>query len=92
LRERFDIPSIGRFNRMDPFFGRVQDPLSINKFLYANGNPINRVDPGGKESLLSLALKVGLFGGLAGMLHGAIIGAKNGAYGALKGGDITESC
>jgi RHS repeat-associated protein len=85
LRERFDIPSVGRFNRMDPFFGKLQDPSSINKFLYANGNPINRVDPSGKESLLSLALNVGLFSGLAGMLHGAIMGAKNGAFGALKG-------
>ena len=34
---------------MDTWEGNDEEPLSLHKYLYASGNPVNRVDPGGNE-------------------------------------------
>jgi RHS repeat-associated protein len=39
------------------------DPMSWNRYLYAMGDPVNRVDPGGTDSCLD---EFGLFGGQGG--------------------------
>src|SRR5258708_18275852 len=49
---------------MDSFEGRSQDPLSLHKYLYAGANPVNRVDPSGKDfidSLAAISISVTLF-------------------------------
>ena len=48
LRARFYNPANGRFNRLDPFAGNMQDPQSLHKYAYVHGDPINGVDPTGK--------------------------------------------
>jgi len=48
LRARFYDPASGRFNRMDPFAGNFSDPLSLHKYLYTHGDPVNGVDPSGE--------------------------------------------
>jgi RHS repeat-associated protein len=48
LRARYYDPATGRFNRLDPFFGNLNDPQSLHNYLYAHDEPINRVDPNGK--------------------------------------------
>ncbi|MDR2441326.1 MAG: hypothetical protein LBE12_18350 [Planctomycetaceae bacterium] len=48
------VPS--RFNRLDPFFGNVNDPQSFHKYLYTHADPINRIDPTELESLGSLSV------------------------------------
>lgn len=40
---------------MDSFEGHLADPLSLHKYLYAHGNPVNMVDPSGHESLVSIS-------------------------------------
>jgi RHS repeat-associated protein len=47
LRARYYQPDIGRFWTMDTFEGHQNDPLSLNKYLYAHGNPVNGTDPSG---------------------------------------------
>lgn len=37
-----------RFNRVDPFFGNIQDPQSLHKFVYVQGDAVNFVDPSGQ--------------------------------------------
>ncbi|HEX8140101.1 MAG TPA: hypothetical protein VF544_21240 [Pyrinomonadaceae bacterium] len=37
--------SAGRFLTMDTWWGRAFDPLSLHKYLYAHGSPIDRRDP-----------------------------------------------
>jgi type II secretory pathway pseudopilin PulG len=37
----------GRFTRRDSYEGQIQDPISLHKYLYANGNPISNIDPSG---------------------------------------------
>ena len=36
-----------RFNRVDPFSGNLNNPLSLHKYDYVHGNPINSIDPTG---------------------------------------------
>jgi len=52
LRARYYDTSTGRFNRMDTYPGSPQDPQSLHKYLYANCNPINAIDPSGQCSLV----------------------------------------
>jgi RHS repeat-associated protein len=47
LRARYYNPSQGRFTGRDPFDGMLSEPLSLNKYAYVHGNPINNIDPTG---------------------------------------------
>jgi RHS repeat-associated protein len=49
LRARYYNPATGRFMSRDPLDGNQLDPKSLHKYLYANGDPINRVDPTGRD-------------------------------------------
>jgi RHS repeat-associated protein len=48
-------PSFGRFWEMDTFEGNAEDPLSLHKYLYCQGNPVNMVDPAGQKADFSPA-------------------------------------
>ena len=47
LRARYYNPQTGRFLSRDPEDGKAVDPASLHKYLYAGGNPVNRIDPSG---------------------------------------------
>jgi RHS repeat-associated protein len=51
LRARYMNPVTGRFMSRDPNAGRLKDPKSLHKYLYASGDPVNRIDPRGREDL-----------------------------------------
>jgi RHS repeat-associated protein len=55
LRARYYDPATGRFNRLDPFFGNLNDPQSLHKYLYTHANPINGIDPSGMMMTGALA-------------------------------------
>ena len=44
---RFYAPYLGQFTQLDSVTGRPTDPRSMNRFLYAEGNPWSMVDPSG---------------------------------------------
>jgi RHS repeat-associated protein len=67
LRARYYDPATGRFNRLDPFFGNLNDPQSLHKYLYTNGDPVNGIDPTGLFTSAGLACSIGI-----GMSVGAI--------------------
>jgi RHS repeat-associated protein len=50
-RARWMDPRTGRFLGMDPFPGSPFDPVSLHRYLYANADPANHVDPTGQFSL-----------------------------------------
>ena len=56
LRARWMNPQTGRFISMDLFEGVRKSPLSLNKYIYANSDPVNVVDPSGYFGLISLSL------------------------------------
>jgi RHS repeat-associated protein len=47
-QQRYYRPGLGRFNRVDPWEGDVLRPITLNKYLYANGHPLLYVDPDGR--------------------------------------------
>jgi RHS repeat-associated protein len=54
LRARYYDPAISRFLSGDPLDGDQSIPLSLNKYLYAYGNPVNLTDPSGLFTLAEL--------------------------------------
>jgi RHS repeat-associated protein len=52
LRARYYDPYIGRFSNRDPACGALKYPMTLNVYLYALNNPINRIDPTGRFSML----------------------------------------
>lgn len=53
-------PNTGRFWTMDTFQGNHQDSLSLHKYLYAAGNPVNALDPSGNiVSLNDISATIG---------------------------------
>jgi RHS repeat-associated protein len=51
-RARYLNTSTGRFWSMDAFEGDPESPISLHKYLYANSDPVDNSDPGGRESLV----------------------------------------
>jgi RHS repeat-associated protein len=47
---RFYDPTIGRFVQQDPSAGSLSDPLSLNRYAYAEDNPTTFSDPTGYDS------------------------------------------
>jgi RHS repeat-associated protein len=84
LRARYYDPATGRFNRLDPFFGNLNDPQSLHKYLYTCGDPITYTDPNGE---MSIGVSMAMSGAIIGGISGAAIGAyRDGWRGALIGG------
>ena len=51
LRARDYDPQVGRFISMDEHPGANRIPLTLNKYLYGNADPVNTVDPSGNFGL-----------------------------------------
>ncbi|MCC9645102.1 FG-GAP-like repeat-containing protein [Rhodopirellula sp. JC740] len=65
LRARYNDPSSARFISRDEFDGFIMQPGSLNRYLYVTNDPLNFVDPSGKNGLLleqlpTLGIQVGL--------------------------------
>ncbi len=90
LRARYLNPSSGRFWTQDSFAGSRYDPISLHKYLYADADPVNRLDPSGQFSLLDTVITSTTIGAVSGFglgfLTGGLQGAVRGAFhGALLG-------
>jgi len=55
LRARYYNPNTGRFMSRDPLDGNAIDPKTLHKYLYAGGDPVDKIDPRG-EYLAEYAL------------------------------------
>ena len=62
FRARYYDQSSGRFISQDPFEGDTDDPISLHKYLYASGDPMDNIDPGGNEdfSITDAAFSLGI--------------------------------
>jgi RHS repeat-associated protein len=52
LRARYYDPANGRFNQRDSVEGNTDDPITLHRYLYANCDPVNVIDPSGNQGLL----------------------------------------
>ncbi|MDR2409059.1 MAG: RHS repeat-associated core domain-containing protein, partial [Bacteroidales bacterium] len=85
LRARYYDPATGRFNRLDPFFGNLNDPQSLHNYLYAHSDSINNYDPTGNMSL-GAAIGIGMAVGAGlGLMGGFTFGAVNAVTGMWTG-------
>ncbi|MDD4048998.1 MAG: hypothetical protein PHI90_09320 [Clostridia bacterium] len=50
LRARYYDPTTGRFISKDTYKGEIADPSSQNGYSYCGNNPVNAVDPSGKDA------------------------------------------
>ena len=60
LRARYMDPSTGTFTSMDTYAGRLSDPMSLHKYMFANSNPVKYCDPSGHFCLAEMELTVTL--------------------------------
>jgi RHS repeat-associated protein len=67
LRQRYYNPATGRFNRLDLFFGNLNDPQSFHKYLYTHADPINGIDPNGLNAAAIGGVLQRFYGGLNGL-------------------------
>jgi len=56
LRARWYRPTTGRFITRDPVEGQVCSPLTLNPYVYAGDDPVDRVDPTGAQAIVEYAL------------------------------------
>ena len=50
MAARFYAPGTGTFTQLDSVLGSAQNPLSMNRFLYAEANPTTFIDPTGHKT------------------------------------------
>ncbi len=60
LRARYYDPATGRFNRLDPFFGNLNDPQSLHNYLYCHADPIKFTDPNGELAIIPILFIMGI--------------------------------
>ena len=61
LLARYYNPLTGRFLSRDPEDGHDWDPRSLQKYLYAGGDPVNGVAPNGKADLAEYEVRLNQF-------------------------------
>ncbi len=69
FRARYYNPATGRFMSRDPEGGNRFDPASFQKYLYADGNPVNEWDPTGRIALMEYKLLKKVIAGLGLQAH-----------------------
>ena len=75
LRARYLSVGTGRFVSRDIYSGSVRSPMSLHRYLYANANPANGVDPSGKFTLVEASLTLAISSVLQGYQLGIAAGA-----------------
>ena len=79
LRARYYDQSNGRFISQDPYGGDSQDPVSLHRYLYANVDPLNYVDPSGQDGeLVDVAFSMAMSAEVGGVLSYAAVRASGG--------------
>src|SRR5947209_16457377 len=72
---RYDDPTLGRWTQQDPVGGSLGDLNAANRYTYANDDPVNVVDPSGRDAtslgLCIVSYIVGIFSVLGGIAQSA---------------------
>jgi len=56
MRARYYSPALRRFINADIIPGEISNAVTLNRYAYANGNPVSNVDPFGLVAVGVLAL------------------------------------
>jgi RHS repeat-associated protein len=88
LRQRYYDPTTGRFNRLDPFFGNLNAPQSLHKYLYTHADPVNGIDPNGLENSISVSISTAISNGIS-ALNNVSLSAYVSVYSWSVGAPVT---
>ncbi len=55
---RYYDAAIGRWTQQDPLRGHLDDPTSLNRYVYAGDDPVNLTDPSGTCTVFELILYI----------------------------------
>ncbi len=91
LRARYYQPLTGNFVSADPLDGVDTDPLSQHKYLYANGDPVNRADPTGLFGMASVSFAPSISIGL-GAYNGIRLAFILARVGVAVGKAVVAAC
>ena len=69
LRARYYNVAAGAFFTEDSYLGNLREPLTLNRYVYCVGNPVNYVDPSGH---FVPALAGAIIGGISGLVMGTV--------------------
>jgi RHS repeat-associated protein len=69
LRDRFYDTTSGRFTRRDSYAGQIYEPITLHKYIYANNNSINGIDPSGFATLMEHLSSLSMLGSLSANLY-----------------------
>jgi len=58
MRARYYSPDMRRFINADIIAGKISNAVTLNRYAYANGNPVSNVDPFGLAKWWQNALKI----------------------------------
>jgi len=75
LRARYYTGHLGRFLNMDTWHGRRRNPVTLNKYLYADANPVMGIDPSGNFTLVGLMHTMAV-GGIINASIGAVFSSN----------------
>ena len=88
-RARWMDPKTGRFASIDPWEGNSFDPPTLHRYLYGANDPLNKVDPSGRQSMGELAAVGAMLGALTNIAivqpRGVLNTINVGLAGALAG-------
>jgi RHS repeat-associated protein len=86
LRARYYNPLTGRFLSRDPEDGDPTDPASLHKYLYANGDPINGLDPSGRADTIETVFTISVIATPTEVGLSALAGQATAAIALLQAG------
>ena len=62
MRARYYMPQIKRFINADILRGNIANPETLNRYVYANGNPVSYIDPFGLSASAAHHMVLDAFG------------------------------
>jgi RHS repeat-associated protein len=68
MRARSYAPELLRFTSQDPLLGRIVQPQSLNRYVYAGNSPLLRIDPLGEDWSLAWKIPLAVGGGILGII------------------------
>ncbi len=67
---RYYNPGFGRWSQQDPLRGQLNDPTSLNRYVYAGDDPVNLTDPSGRDAFeCIMGLIAGWFAGFLAFVY-----------------------
>lgn len=90
-RARYLSTDYGRFWTSDTYEGNNKDPLSLHKYLYAEDDPVNAIDPSGHDDLVEALATTYIQSSLASMAMSVVSPALNYAGQVLIPNQIFEA-